>query len=279
MLRNHAAADRRLEEPVKLIPVCAPAHLCEIVCAPTGAFVSHSVVPVKIDKRTPFHALDRNSGIRPDLAKGPQRILELKTEISSQGLLPQSNHDNSPAPRPLRIIAQSWKEIASELDRGVRTVQRWERTLGLPVHRLGKGARCPVFAFKDELHFWFQEKAWASDLGGTPGESPADSRSTQSVSACSGDSRANRPPGKKRTLSGPNPKSVASILQSISDFFALEGSRQKQQNCQCCHSALRFLEGNFSLYGTGLEWKIPIPYCPNCNGEIVRESCQFATIH
>jgi len=40
----------------------------------------------------------------------------------------------------------SWKEIATYLSRGVRTVQRWERELKLPVHRIGKGKRSPVYA-------------------------------------------------------------------------------------------------------------------------------------
>jgi hypothetical protein len=53
-----------------------------------------------------------------------------------------------------QVTLQSWKEIASALNRGVRTVQRWERELGLPVRRVGKGSRAPVFAFKDELHRW-----------------------------------------------------------------------------------------------------------------------------
>src|SRR3954463_10845884 len=35
----------------------------------------------------------------------------------------------------------SWKEIAAYLRRGVRTVQRWERDEGLPVHRLAHGKR------------------------------------------------------------------------------------------------------------------------------------------
>ena len=48
----------------------------------------------------------------------------------------------------------SWKEIATHLDRGVRTVQRWERDLNLPVHRLGKGKRSPVYALVPELNFW-----------------------------------------------------------------------------------------------------------------------------
>jgi len=48
----------------------------------------------------------------------------------------------------------SWKEIAQYLDRGIRTIQRWERGLGLPVHRIGKGKRSPVFATASELNFW-----------------------------------------------------------------------------------------------------------------------------
>ena len=47
---------------------------------------------------------------------------------------------------------QGWKEIASELGRSVRTVQRWERTLGLPVRR-GKDARAEVFVFKGNYNF------------------------------------------------------------------------------------------------------------------------------
>ena len=40
------------------------------------------------------------------------------------------------------------------LDRGIRTVQRWERDLGLPVHRVGNGPRSPVHAFPAELQAW-----------------------------------------------------------------------------------------------------------------------------
>ncbi len=48
----------------------------------------------------------------------------------------------------------SWKEISLYLNRGVRTVQRWERELGLPVHRIGRGPRSPVHAFPGELQKW-----------------------------------------------------------------------------------------------------------------------------
>ena len=45
----------------------------------------------------------------------------------------------------------SWKEIASHLERGVRTVQRWESELGLPVRRTGRGKRGAVYALVSEL--------------------------------------------------------------------------------------------------------------------------------
>jgi len=51
-------------------------------------------------------------------------------------------------------VLNSWKEIASFLNRGVRTVQRWERELQLPIHRIGKGSRSPVFAFSAEIKLW-----------------------------------------------------------------------------------------------------------------------------
>ena len=51
-------------------------------------------------------------------------------------------------------LLNSWKEIAAYLDRGVRTVQRWEQELGLPVRRITKSDRGPVFAYRAELDLW-----------------------------------------------------------------------------------------------------------------------------
>jgi Tol biopolymer transport system component len=52
----------------------------------------------------------------------------------------------------------SWKEIAAYLGRGVRTVQRWEREEGLPVHRLAHAERGSVFADPAELTKWWQSR-------------------------------------------------------------------------------------------------------------------------
>lgn len=47
----------------------------------------------------------------------------------------------------------SWKEIAAFFGRDERTVHRWEKERGLPVHRL-PGAKGRVYAFSDELSAW-----------------------------------------------------------------------------------------------------------------------------
>ncbi len=52
----------------------------------------------------------------------------------------------------------SWKEIAGYLRRGARTVQRWEREEGLPVHRLQHGKLGSVYAYPAELDTWFASR-------------------------------------------------------------------------------------------------------------------------
>jgi Tol biopolymer transport system component len=57
-----------------------------------------------------------------------------------------------------RSRLDSWKEIAAYLGRGIRTVQRWEREEGLPVHRLAHAERGTVFADPTELTKWWQSR-------------------------------------------------------------------------------------------------------------------------
>jgi TolB-like protein/Tfp pilus assembly protein PilF len=52
----------------------------------------------------------------------------------------------------------SWGEIASYLGREVRTVQRWERTEGLPVHRHEHKKKSTVYAFAGELDEWIRKR-------------------------------------------------------------------------------------------------------------------------
>jgi hypothetical protein len=59
---------------------------------------------------------------------------------------------------PERRILNSWKEIANYLGRGVRTVQRWEAQLGLPVHRPAGKEHSAVLAFSSELDDWLNSR-------------------------------------------------------------------------------------------------------------------------
>lgn len=72
---------------------------------------------------------------------------------------------------------ETWGEIAAYLGREIRTVQRWEKTMGLPVRRLvGGPEKSRVFAFKHELDVWWREHEAVSNAD--PAEEAADSGSS-----------------------------------------------------------------------------------------------------
>jgi TolB-like protein/Flp pilus assembly protein TadD len=57
----------------------------------------------------------------------------------------------------------SWKEIATHLGREVRTVQRWETTEGLPIHRHEHQKKSTVYAYAGELDDWFKKRQPVDD--------------------------------------------------------------------------------------------------------------------
>lgn len=64
--------------------------------------------------------------------------------------------ERSPRSRPQ--VLNSWKDIADYLHCGVRTAQRWERDLQLPVYRPRPGKRGPVCAFPSEIQIWLRQR-------------------------------------------------------------------------------------------------------------------------
>jgi hypothetical protein len=69
------------------------------------------------------------------------------------------NKMNKGAQAPLEAFKDrldSWKEIAVYLDRELRTVQRWEKREGLPVHRQFHVKAGTVYAFKHEIDTWIK---------------------------------------------------------------------------------------------------------------------------
>jgi CheY-like chemotaxis protein/predicted DNA-binding transcriptional regulator AlpA len=71
----------------------------------------------------------------------------------------------------------SWKEVAQYVGRSERTIQRWERELGFPVHRPAGKLRSSVIAVVSEIDAWIRNSpASRSQLrhlsAAAPGEEP-----------------------------------------------------------------------------------------------------------
>jgi TolB-like protein/tetratricopeptide (TPR) repeat protein len=62
----------------------------------------------------------------------------------------------------------SWKEIAAYLRRGVRTVRRWEKEEGLPVHRHQHQRQGSVYAYKSEVDAWWDARRVSLEHGEEP---------------------------------------------------------------------------------------------------------------
>ncbi len=86
----------------------------------------------------------------------------------------EPSRENQPAPAE-RL--ESWKEIAAYLRRGVRTVRRWEKEEGLPVHRHLHKKLGTVYAHRSELDAW-----WGGRPAGVSGPAEAARRGSRAVS-------------------------------------------------------------------------------------------------
>ena len=69
----------------------------------------------------------------------------------------ESPPDGNPKFRGPRDVLAGWKEVAAFLGRSVRTVQRWENEVGLPVRRLKSKSRSIPYALRSELAVWLKE--------------------------------------------------------------------------------------------------------------------------
>jgi predicted DNA-binding transcriptional regulator AlpA len=62
-------------------------------------------------------------------------------------------------------VLSSWKDIARYLGKGVRTVQRWERNLGLPVRRpIGAAQKSAVVLYRGDVDAWLATRFSARAL-------------------------------------------------------------------------------------------------------------------
>ena len=62
------------------------------------------------------------------------------------------------------VVLTGWKEIATYLGRGVRTVQRYEEQLNLPVGRVQYKSGCSVIALVPALDAWVKGSRESEDV-------------------------------------------------------------------------------------------------------------------
>jgi hypothetical protein len=60
-------------------------------------------------------------------------------------------------------VLHSWKEIATYMGRGVRTIQRYESKLGFPIRRPAGTPRSAVLAFSAEIDRWLDKSPMKSE--------------------------------------------------------------------------------------------------------------------
>jgi predicted DNA-binding transcriptional regulator AlpA len=79
-------------------------------------------------------------------------------------------------------VLSSWKDIARYLGKGVRTVQRWERHLGLPVRRpIGASQKSAVVLYRGDVDAWLATRFSARTLVKDGDEGNQCSRSARST--------------------------------------------------------------------------------------------------
>ena len=103
-----------------------------------------SAVFVLLNRFVNINYVRHTEGVKENMAAAS--IVEMPRTSEERGAIRVTTHP--------RQILNSWKEIAGYLGMGVRTVQRYEARLGLPVRRPCGKNRSSVIAFADEIDAW-----------------------------------------------------------------------------------------------------------------------------
>jgi hypothetical protein len=95
----------------------------------------------------------------------------LLTEVEERQEIQESALDGSAGFRQRASVLSDWRLIARYLGKSVRTVQRWERELGLPVRRTHGSPKSAVIAVPAEIDAWLQAlKLHAGGAGSSKSE-------------------------------------------------------------------------------------------------------------
>jgi len=83
----------------------------------------------------------------------------LRSVPSKRARVQQPPHLRVPCrEQQMDCFLNSWKDVARFVGISVRTVQRWERHAGLPVHRPARKLRSPIVAIPEEVERWLNQE-------------------------------------------------------------------------------------------------------------------------
>jgi hypothetical protein len=125
-------------------PICGSGTLKPILAAKTLYLVQGSEPRALGKSRAYSCGSNEHIVIVPAEGNGLRQIPETRI----------SDTNGASAALEKELVLNSWKEIATYMGRGVRTVQRWERELGLPVRRPRAKSRSAVIALAADLDEW-----------------------------------------------------------------------------------------------------------------------------
>lgn len=171
---------------------------------------------------------------------------------------------------------ESWKEIAAHFGRRVRTVQRWEKEEGLPVHRHNHLTRATVYAIPEELDRWWQSRALEGERAKGEGRT-----------AKGGEETDNPGSGRTRVRRPVVPVLVIAIAVAVAAGLALVAARRaaSPEGPLSDESAPpRVLEARYLLHrGSALEVERALALCSaesaRAQGDRAASRAEKASIH
>jgi len=142
-------------------------------------------------------------------------------------------HDGDSQGRPVASLGDrldGWKAIAGHLGRDIRTVQRWELSEGLPVHRLEHKQRATAYAYTAELDEWMAKREGTTVVAVADGTAPP-------------------PPRWNRTLVLTVALAMVTIASALGVWALRSDVRQSAGDTRNPEAYAAFAEGS-ALYGS-----------------------------
>ena len=176
---------------------------------------------------------------------------------------PDDNGVSARLPREESLV--SWKEIAVYMGCTVRTVQRWEREAGLPVHRRMTASRGMIYAFPSELDAWLEQRTETGANGSEPARTKVWRTFAAPIAAAVLASvglaayfGSEQPAAGDRTTSDLRFERLAPDMVFHSAYPSPDGRRIAYRTNQTIHLRLRDLSSNEDVLLSGVRSSPPV---------------------